>query len=789
MSKIFFWLLDINHEVVDGNVEVRMWGKDGDGKTVLLVSSVTPYFYVLPKGNDVEAAASIIRALKEEYGELVDAEVSEKRYFGKPVKTVKVSCKTPDGLDRLSRILCKAPYVRECFEDDIRPAARYIIDSGLNPSGWYEVEVRNIPKHDFQVDRAYEAVKTPLPVWRLHPPDLRVLAFSTVYFSERGSPDPDKDPILVVSISTMDGGSEQYTVDGDGDGEVLKRFISRLRKLDPDIVVGWGQNSLDWDYMLTRSRKSGVKLSVDRCGGEPHRSTFGHISITGRANIDLANIADDMPEVKVEGLGGLAEFLGVARKDEVDRFQDVETGILWKSSDGRRRLIEYSKFRSEVTLRILNLLIDYAIQMSHLTGLPLDQVAAAAVGFRVDSYLMAQAHRLNELIPKRTEQPYIPYQGAIVMEPKPGVHEDVAVLDFTSMYPNLMIMYNISPDSFIGSTDTSTTEFFTAPEVGFKFRKDPPGFYKKVLQDLINVRREIKSKMSEVSKDSVEYKVLRERERVVKIVTNACYGYAGWIGARWYVREVAESVAAFGRASLRRVISIAKDLGLQIIYGDTDSIFVKYEPEKVEELLSIVGREMGMEIKVDKVYSRVLFTEAKKKYAGLLSDGTLDIVGLEVVRGDWSKIAKTVQERILEIVLREGSVDKAVEYLRHLIRELRAGKIPVSELAVWKTLTKPVESYQVKSPHVEVARMMLEDGWRLKPGDKVGFVIVKGPGRLYQKARPIMNVTLDKVDLEYYVGSQVLPAAMRILGVLGVDESVVSAPSGSAGLSGYIGKD
>ena len=788
MSKIFFWLLDINHEVVDGDVEVRMWGKNDGGESVLLVAKSTPYFYVLPRGDDAEAAASKIRALKGEYGELVDVEVSEKKYFGRPVKTVKVSCKTPEGVDRISRILCKAPYVRECLEDDIRPAARYIIDNSLNPSGWYEVEVKNISKHGFQVDRAYEAVEAPTPIGRLHPPDLRVLAFSTICFSERGSPDPDKDPILVVSMSAGDGGTEHYTVDGDGDGGVLERFVSRLRQFDPDIVVGWGQNSFDWDYMLARSKKVGVKLSVDRCGGEPHRSTFGHISITGRANIDLANIADDMPEVKVEGLGGLAEFLGVARKDEVDRFQDVETGRLWKSSDGRRRLIEYSKFRSEVTLKLLNLLIDYAIQMSHLTGLPLDQVAAAAVGFRVDSYLMAQAHRFNELIPKRTEQPYIPYQGAIVMEPKPGIHEDVAVLDFTSMYPNLMIMYNISPDSFIDSSETSTAEFFTAPEVGFRFRKDPPGFYKKVLQDLINVRREIRGKLSGAAKDSVEYKVLRERERVVKIVTNACYGYAGWVGARWYVREVAESVAAFGRASLRKVIGIAKDLGLQVIYGDTDSIFVKYEPEKVEELLSIVGREMSMEIKVEKVYSRVLFTEAKKKYAGLLSDGTLDIVGLEVVRGDWSNIAKTVQERILEIILREGSVDKAVEYLRQLIRDLRAGKIPVSELAVWKTLTKPVESYQVKAPHVEVARMMLEDGWRLKPGDKVGFVIVKGPGRLYQKARPVMKVTPDKVDLEYYVGNQVLPAAMRILGVLGVDEGVVSASSGSAGLSEYMGR-
>ncbi|MGQ9543297.1 MAG: DNA-directed DNA polymerase [Candidatus Bathyarchaeia archaeon] len=787
MTQTIFWLLDINHEVVNGTVEVRMWGKDDVGKTVLLVAKTSPYFYMLPKdGGDVEALISEIEGVREEFGELVKVELTDKRYLGEPVRAVRVTCKTSDGMDKLCRIFRKKPYIRECLEDDIRPATRYIIDNGVNPSGWYEFKGSRASRPNLQVERVYEVVEPPVPVERLHSPNLKVLAISMICFSEMGSPNPSKDPILAISISTGPGETEQYMIEGDNDRGILERLILRFQQSDPDIVVGWGQNSFDWDYMLERSRLHGIKLAVDRCGGEPHRSTFGHVSITGRANVDLANIADDITEVKVKSLGSLAEFLGVAKKDEVDMFQDIETGELWKSSEGRGRLLKYSKIRSEVSLKLLNLLLDYATQMSHLTGLPLDQVAAAAVGFRVDSYLMAQAHRLNELIPKRTEQPYIPYQGAIVMAPKPGIHDNVAVLDFTSMYPNLMIMYNISPDSLVTSRDPSTSEVFTAPDVGFNFRKDPPGFYKQVLQNLIEARREIRKRLSEVDRESVEYKILKEREKVVKVITNACYGYAGWVGARWYVREVAESVAAFGRATLRRVIEMARDLGLPVIYGDTDSIFVKYERVKVEELLSMVGREMGMEIKIDKVYSRVLFTEAKKKYAGLLSDGTLDIVGLEVVRGDWSNVAKTVQEKILELILKGGSVEKAVEYLRQLIHDIRSGKIPISELAIWKTLTKPVESYQVRSPHVEAAKIMLEDGWRLKPGDKVGFIIVKGSGKLYQKARPIVKVTPDQVDLEYYINNQVLPAAMRILEVLGIDEGSILTSHGSVGLSRYM---
>ena len=256
----------------------------------------------------------------------------------------------------------------------------------------------------------------------------------------------------------------------------------------------------------------------------------------------------------------------------------------------------------------------------------------------------------------------------------------------------------------------------------------------------------------------------------MKVITNACYGYAGWAGGRWYVREVAESATALGRETIRRTIEKAKSLGLEIIYGDTDSIFVTNDKPKVDRLLDWVRRELELEIRVEREYERILFTEAMKRYAGVRADGTLDVVGLEVVRGDWSDIARQVQEQVLVRVLKDRSTKKAVEVVGGTIRRLQRGEVSIAELTIRKTLTKPIEKYAVRAPHVEVARQLMREGWDLMLGDKVAYVITKGYGPLYKRAKPSSQASPEEIDLEYYVENQVKPAAMRILERLGVDE-------------------
>src|SRR3989337_4015270 len=138
----------------------------------------------------------------------------------------------------------------------------------------------------------------------------------------------------------------------------------------------------------------------------------------------------------------------------------------------------------------------------------------ASCGFRVEWFLIKHAQKIGELVPKRVEQPYRPYTGGIVLKPQAGLHENIAVLDFKSMYPNIMIAYNLSPDTYISPEEQAPTRgAFEAPEVKHKFQKEPPGFYKEVLSYLIGVRSEIRTKMKTLNPKSIEYQVLEARQQ------------------------------------------------------------------------------------------------------------------------------------------------------------------------------------------------------------------------------------------------------------------------------------
>lgn len=598
----------------------------------------------------------------------------------------------------------------------------------------------------------YTAKTPPQSVREDKVPKLRVLSFSILTVAEKGSAKPKKDPIRAIAVATNSGKSELVLSRGENDSELLKAFAKLVTELNPDIIVGFETNRLEWLYLLERCRLQNIKMDIGRDFTEPHPSVFGHVSVAGRANIDLLDVANGIPEIKVKTVENMVKYLRLPSAEKVASIEETERYGLWMAESKRSSLLDSVKMKAKMLVELAETAVNYPMQLSALTGLPLDQVMTAAVGFRVDSYLTRQARLLGELIPSRMEQPFFSYRGAIVLEPKTGLHENVVVLDFASMYPNLMKKYNLSPDTLVKPEEQIADDaVFVIPEVEHRFRKKPDGLYRIVLSALINERSAIKNELAGIQRESTRYRVLDERERAVKVITNACYGYAGWAGARWYVREVAESAAALGRDAITKTIADAETLGLGIIYGDTDSIFVKNEPEKVSRLLEWADKELGLEIKLEREYVRVFFTEAMKRYAGLLRDGSLDIVGLEVVRGDWSDLARHIQEEVLECILRDQSVDRAVERVRTMVRRLKNGELPINDFVIRKALTKPVEEYAVRTPHVEVAKILRKEGWDLTVGDQVAYVIVKGSGRLYQKARPFDQVGQRDVDVEYYL--------------------------------------
>ncbi len=780
--KLVFWLLDVNYEVSEGTAQAWLWGIGETGKRVLILDETfTPYFYaVLEYGTE---PSSILEKIKRmNLPSILNVEMADRKYFGKPTCTLRISCQSPESISKIVSELRKIEGVKECLEDDIRFSMRYMIDNNIVPCSWHEVEVIQAEnKKDVQVDQFWQAKSTPKILEKTETPKLRTLAFTVLYYSREGTPKADRNPVIMISVADSEGTQKQFVSrDGKDDKNVLQEFVDWVRECDPDIIVGFGSNQRDWPYLLERCRQYKTRLYVDRTKTEPHTSTYGHVSITGRANIDLMDYADEFPEVKVKTLENLADYLDVQGVKDTKAIEDFEIADYWDNDAKRQELKKFSAENSQKVMGIAQAVMDFAMQLSSLVSLPLDHVGTAAAGFRVEWFLIKQTPNTRELVPKRIEQPYRSYAGGLVLKPEPGLHENIAVLDFKSMYPNLMITYNLSPDTYVRPDEPDPPEgVFVAPEVKHKFRKSPPGFYKEVLTHLIGVREQVRSRMKKLKPGSLEHRVLDARQKAVKVITNASYGYAGWVGARWYVKPLAEAAAAWGRHTITNAIEMAKKAGLQVVYGDTDSIFLSYDTEKVANLESQVKEKLRLEIGLDKIFVRVFFTEAKKRYAGLLSDGRLDIVGLEVIRGDWATIAKDVQESVLKIILKEQSPQKAEESVQSFVEQLRKKQTPFKDLIIWKTLSKPIDEYEVKASHVEAAKMLQQKGWKLSAGDKVGYVIVSGEGKLHQRVKPYIFTNYGEVDLDYYVSKQIVPAAARILESFGITEVELLAKVGT----------
>ena len=773
LLKTTFWLLDINPKIDGAITDLWLWGIDADGKRVQVIDrNFIAYFYaVIKEGFDMRATAQKIVDANPD--SIVKTEPVERCFFGKPVQAIKIYCKIATETGKLAKRVRGLEGVKLCLEDDIRIPMRYLIDNNLAPCSWMEAEVSEEENRlDARVDKVYCAQTTPKQIERINKPELKILSFSMISYSKEGSAKPDRNPVVIISTVASNGEEKQFIAKEDKDDRsVIEQFDLFFTRFNPDVVVSFGGNAQDWGYLTKRSQRLRRTFDVDRVGTEPHTSIYGHVSFTGIANIDLADFMDIFPEVKVKTLSNLACQLGVINEELEEGIEEVRFAEYWDDPNKREVLCQFSLGNARNVYGCSVLLLDFAMQLSSLVSLPLDHVMTAATGFRIEWFLIKQTRKLGELIPQRLEQPYRSYAGGLVLSPKPGLHDNIAVLDFKSMYPNIMIRYNLSPDTYVAPEEPEPASgVYVTPEVGYKFRKSPPGFYKESLTYLIEVRAKIRTQMKTLKQGTIEYGVLDARQKAVKIITNAAYGYVGWVGARWYIKPVAEAASAWGRHTIVAASQLAESQGLTIIYGDTDSLFLTYDPKKLQVVKDEIYEEMGLEVEVGEIYKRIFFTEAKKRYAGLRQDDTLDIVGLEVIRGDWAEVAKKVQEQVLEIILKEQSPKKAVDYVHSVISELKQRKIPLRDLIIWKTLTRSPEQYAVRAPHVEAAKMLKEKGWNLTSGDKVGYVILSGKGRFYNRVKPYVFAKPDEVDVNYYIANQVVPAAARILGFFNVSE-------------------
>ncbi len=498
------WLLDVDYITEHGRAVIRLWCKDDRGVFVAYDRNFLPYFYVLredgkPTSEDilgikVKTKSEIIAPLKVE-------EVTVKS-LGKEVEAFKVYARHPQHVPKLREEIKKFAEVREA---DIPFAYRYLIDKDLACFDGIEFEGRERAGNI----RSYE-IESVKRVERPDFPDLKVLAFDCEMLSEFGMPNAEEDPIIVIGVKC---GEYEELFYGDDEREIILKFVNAIKSLDPDIIVGYNQNNFDWPYLKKRAEKHGIRLDIGRDRSELSLKG-GRPKIAGRLNVDLYDIALKMSDVKIKKLENVAEYLGT--KVEIADIEAKDIYKFWTKGE-RDKVLRYAKQDVLNTYFIAEELLPMHYELSKLIRLPLDDVTRMGRGKQVDYLLLSEAHKIGEVAPNPLEIEES-YEGAFVLEPARGLHENVICLDFAAMYPSIMIAYNISPDTLVKG---KCEDCYVAPEVGHKFRKKPDGFFRRILKMLVERRKEIKRRMKMLNSNSHEYKLLDIKQSALKVLTNS----------------------------------------------------------------------------------------------------------------------------------------------------------------------------------------------------------------------------------------------------------------------------
>lgn len=801
-------IIDADYYKEGNKTFIRLWCISEDGKRICLIDeNYKPYFYIVPVENKIEEAEKEITKILKSSGFRFEIERTEKIVDGKKKPVLKISCFNHRDVQKMRNAIKHLEVQRggeliiNEYEYEINFYKKYLIDKKLSGLAWVEVNGQEIKKN-WYVDKILK-ISEIKAIQEKKLPELKFLAFDIEAVEHGGEftiimiSFYGKDFRKVISMQEID---KDFVKVVKSERELLHEFVKTIKEYNPDIIFTYNGDAFDWGLIDKKAEKYKIKLNLSRDKENvkfERRAKTSAARLHGIVHIDLFEFVNNIlsPQLQTEVLtldAVAAELLG-DKKIEMEYEEILEA---WQKKRELSKLAEYCLKDSELTYRLGIYLFKQISELSRIVGqIPWD-VARYTYSQLVEWYLCRKAHEQERIIPnqpkweeiqKRRAKPS--YTGGFVKEPIAGLHENIAVLDFRSLYPSIMATFNVSPETL--NCECCKQDGYRIEESNYWFCKKKQGFVSEVVKELIEKRAEIKKKMKSLDKKSEEYTLLNYEQIAIKTISNAMYGSFAFAGARWYCYECAQFLAAAGRSFIKLTISEAEKKGFEVIYGDTDSVFLKVKEgdisKKAIEFLEYMNKKLPGLIELDfqGVYVRGIFIPrgaapgtAKKRYALIDKQGSLTIRGLETVRRDWCALAKNVQRKVLEIVLGENNVEKAVEYVRNVIEKLRKKEIRLKDLIIYEQLTKPLNEYKQISPHVIAAKKLQARGRSIGPGMIVMYVITKKGSSISEKAEPLEFASIEDIDVDYYINNQIIPAALRILQVLGVNEERLKGKTG-----------
>ncbi|KDN38570.1 hypothetical protein K437DRAFT_259358 [Tilletiaria anomala UBC 951] len=701
------------------------------------------------------------------------------------------------------------------------PAGEYTVRKGASKVSLVQIEV------DCQHDKLIS--HSPDGDWSKVAP-LRILSFDIECAGRKGVfPDAQIDPVIqIANMVTRQGEAAPFvknvfTLNScahivgsdvrsfDDEVEMLEAWTKFVQEVDPDVVIGYNTSNFDFPYLLDRAKtlKANNFAYLGRERGTRTEAKDTHFSskaygtrdsknteLQGRLQLDMLQVMQRDYKLRSYSLNSVSfEFLG-------EQKEDVHHSLITELQNGgpesRRRLAIYCLKDAYLPQRLMDKLMCFInyIEMARVTGVPFNYLLSRGQQIKVIAQLFRKARSDDYLVPStKSEGTDDQYEGATVLEPKQGYYDKpIATLDFASLYPSIMMAHNLCYTTLLNKQTIDRLQlkegedYVHTPNNNFfatvKLRK---GLLPTVLEDLISARKRAKADLKKET-DPFKRAVLDGRQLALKISANSVYGFTGATIGKLPCLEISMSVTAYGRQMIehtkqmvesRYTIANGYEHDAEVIYGDTDSVMVKFGVSGLKQAMelgaeaaAIVSESFIRPIKLEfeKVYFPYLLI-SKKRYAGLYwtrpeKHDKMDTKGIETVRRDNCRLVQTVIDTCLRKMLIDRDVQGAENYAKQIISDLLQNQVDMSQLVITKALAKA--DYAAKQAHVELAERMRKRDAGSAPalGDRVAYVIVKGGkgAAAYERSEDPLYVLEHNIpiDTRYYLDNQLSKPLMRI---------------------------
>ncbi|XP_039267108.2 DNA polymerase delta catalytic subunit-like [Styela clava] len=729
----------------------------------------------------------------------------------------------------------------QSFESNIDFEIRFMVDTKVVGCNWVEIpagkyKVRSgsncVSQAQLEVDIKWTDLISHEPEgeWQKIGP-LRVLSFDIECAGRKGIfPEPEIDPVIqIASMVKREGEKEPFvrtiftlkscaSIVGsqvfsfDSESELLLAWVNFLKEVDPDIITGYNIENFDLPYLINRSQALKVKEfayfgRIKNVQSKVRETRFQskqmgsretkHVNIEGRVQFDVFVALLREQKLRSYSLNAVSfHFLG-------EQKEDVHHSIITELQEGneqtRRRLAVYCLKDALLPLRLLDklmLIINY-IEMSRVTGVPMTYLLTRGQSIKVMSQLLRKTSVEDLLMPvMESSGSDEQYTGATVIEPVKGYYNiPITTLDFSSLYPSIMQAHNLCYTTLLKNSKEKEKlqpeDYITTP-TGDTFVKASvrKGLLPKILDSLLTARRKAKADMK-VETDPFKRSVLDGRQLALKISCNSVYGFTGAQVGKLPCLEISSSVTGFGRMMIdqtkhhvekKYTIDNGYFANASVVYGDTDSVMIKFGVKTVAESMEL-GREAAgfvsdqfpypIKLEFEKVYFPYLLIN-KKRYAGLYFSTSaevhdkMDCKGIETVRRDNAPLTANLINSCLQKLLIDRDPDSAVAFAKQTISDLLCNRIDISQLIITKELTKTKEQYAAKQAHVELAERMRKRDAGSAPqlGDRVPYVIIcgaKGQAAYLKSEDPIYVLENNiPIDTEHYLKHQLSQPLLRI---------------------------